>query len=71
MIEASINHEKGYMETHDSVDIYRSEEPLKAYHARIRFCLDIHNHSIKAMRLVSFDDVFTSGVAPFTGRNMI
>lgn len=50
VIEASINHEKGFMETHDSVDIYRSEEPLKAYHTRIRFCLDIHNHSIKAMR---------------------
>ncbi|KAK2086437.1 26S proteasome non-ATPase regulatory subunit 3 [Saguinus oedipus] len=34
VIEASINHEKGYL----------------AFHQRISFCLDIHNMSVKAMR---------------------
>jgi len=50
VIEATIDHEKGYMQSNDSANVYGTNEPLKAYHERIRFCLDIHNHSIKAMR---------------------
>lgn len=50
VIEASIDHEHGFMESKNSSDVYSTNEPLKAYHERIRFCLDIHNHSIKAMR---------------------
>lgn len=50
VIEASIDHEHGYMQSNDQADVYSTNEPLKAYHERIRFCLDIHNHSIKAMR---------------------
>ena len=38
------------MQSSSSADVYSTNEPLKAYHERIRFCLDIHNHSIKAMR---------------------
>lgn len=50
VIEASIDHENGYVQSRDSVDLYSTSEPLKSFHQRIRFCLDIHNHSIKAMR---------------------
>lgn len=50
VIEATIDHDKGYMQSNDSANVYGTSEPLKAYHERIRFCLDIHNHSIKAMR---------------------
>uniref|UniRef100_A0A8C5TPD7 26S proteasome non-ATPase regulatory subunit 3 C-terminal domain-containing protein n=1 Tax=Malurus cyaneus samueli TaxID=2593467 RepID=A0A8C5TPD7_9PASS len=37
VIEASINHEKGY--------------PQLAFHQRISFCLDIHNMSVKVSTL--------------------
>jgi len=50
VIEASIDHENGYVQSRDSVDLYSTSEPLKSFHQRIRFCLDIHNGSIKAMR---------------------
>jgi len=50
VIEATINHEKGYMQSKETVDVYCTAEPQTAYHQRITFCLDIHNQSVKAMR---------------------
>ena len=38
-----INHEGGYMESAKPTDIYATDEPRAAYHARIAFCMDIHN----------------------------
>ncbi|GAB4816156.1 hypothetical protein N2152v2_003202 [Parachlorella kessleri] len=49
-IDAVINHEGGYMESAKPTDIYATDEPRAAYHARIAFCMDIHNEAIKAMR---------------------
>ncbi|KAK2082231.1 26S proteasome non-ATPase regulatory subunit 3 [Saguinus oedipus] len=50
VIEASINHEKGYVQSKEMIDIYSTQEPQLAFHQRISFCLDIHNMSVKAMR---------------------
>jgi 26S proteasome regulatory subunit N3 len=50
VIEATIHHEGGFVASKDNVDIYSTWEPLAAFHQRISFCLDIHNHSVKAMR---------------------
>ncbi|RWS27948.1 26S proteasome non-ATPase regulatory subunit 3-like protein [Leptotrombidium deliense] len=50
VIEATIDHEKGYMQSKETVDVYCTEEPQTAFHQRIQFCLDIHNQSVKAMR---------------------
>ncbi|XP_069490872.1 26S proteasome non-ATPase regulatory subunit 3 [Ambystoma mexicanum] len=50
VIEASINHEKGYVQSKEMIDIYSTREPQLAFHQRIAFCLDIHNMSVKAMR---------------------
>ncbi|XP_043910970.1 26S proteasome non-ATPase regulatory subunit 3 [Protopterus annectens] len=50
VIEASINHEKGYVQSKETIDIYATREPQLAFHQRIAFCLDIHNMSVKAMR---------------------
>ncbi|XP_041087734.1 26S proteasome non-ATPase regulatory subunit 3-like isoform X2 [Polyodon spathula] len=50
VIEASINHEKGFVQSKETIDIYRTREPQVAFHQRISFCLDIHNMSVKAMR---------------------
>ncbi|KAJ0058535.1 hypothetical protein NL108_016626, partial [Boleophthalmus pectinirostris] len=50
VIEASINHEKGFVQSKETMDIYSTREPQLAFHQRISFCLDIHNMSVKAMR---------------------
>ncbi|XP_035658696.1 26S proteasome non-ATPase regulatory subunit 3-like [Branchiostoma floridae] len=50
VIEATIDHEKGYVQSKENTDIYSTREPQLAFHQRISFCLDIHNQSVKAMR---------------------
>ncbi|XP_028401135.1 26S proteasome non-ATPase regulatory subunit 3-like [Dendronephthya gigantea] len=50
VIEATIDHEKGYVQSKEITDIYSTNEPQAAFHQRITFCLDIHNQSVKAMR---------------------
>lgn len=50
VIEASINHEKGYMETKRAVDVYATREPAEAFHERIHACLSLHDECVKAMR---------------------
>ncbi len=47
VIEASIDHEKGYIQSKETVDVYSTREPMAAFHQRITFCLDIHNQSVK------------------------
>lgn len=47
VIEATINHAQGYMQSKQMVDVYSTGEPLAAFHKRISFCLDIHNKSVK------------------------
>uniref|UniRef100_A0A0B7AF39 26S proteasome regulatory subunit RPN3 n=1 Tax=Arion vulgaris TaxID=1028688 RepID=A0A0B7AF39_9EUPU len=50
VIEATIDHENGYVQSKETGDVYSTKEPMSAFHQRISFCLDIHNQSIKAMR---------------------
>ena len=50
VIEATLDHEKGYMRSRETSDVYCTREPQLAFHQRIAFCLDIHNQSVKAMR---------------------
>ncbi|KAK3173385.1 hypothetical protein OEA41_006714 [Lepraria neglecta] len=50
VIEASIDHEHGYMRSKDVGDIYATREPGEAFHDRIRACLGLHDESVKAMR---------------------
>lgn len=50
VIEATINHEKGYMETKRAGDIYATREPAEAFHERIQACLGLHDECVKAMR---------------------
>ena len=45
-----MDHERGYLTSNDVVDVYSTEEPQKAFHRRIAFCLDVHNEAIKSMR---------------------
>jgi len=50
VIEATIDHENGFVQSKETLDIYSTREPMAAFHQRISFCLDIHNQSVKAMR---------------------
>lgn len=50
VIEATIDHERGFMQSKETTDIYCTAEPFNAFNSRISFCLDIHNQSVKAMR---------------------
>lgn len=50
VVEAAVDHEHGAMRSRESGDIYATSEPQNAFDTRIRFLLDLHNQSVKAMR---------------------
>lgn len=53
VIEATINHEKGYMQSKELLDIYSTKLPQQEFDQRIKFCLSLHNDSVKSMRYPS------------------
>jgi 26S proteasome regulatory subunit N3 len=50
VIEATLDHERGYMKSKDVGDIYATREPGEVFHERIGACLGLHDESVKAMR---------------------
>jgi 26S proteasome regulatory subunit N3 len=56
VIEATINHEKGYMQSNELLDVYSTKLPQNEFDQRIRFCLSLHNDSVKCMRYPSDND---------------
>ena len=50
VIEASVEHEKSFMQSRENVDIYCTKEPHDAFHQRITFCLDLYGQSVKVRR---------------------
>jgi 26S proteasome regulatory subunit N3 len=50
VIEATIDHEKGFMQTKQAGDVYATREPAEAFHERIKACLALHDECVKAMR---------------------
>ncbi|KAF8543597.1 proteasome regulatory subunit C-terminal-domain-containing protein [Trichophaea hybrida] len=50
VIEATLDHEKGFMQSKEVLDVYATQEPQEAFHSRITFCMSLHNDSVKAMR---------------------
>ncbi|CAG8936209.1 unnamed protein product [Penicillium salamii] len=50
VIEATLDHEHGFMKSKEVGDIYATREPGEAFHERIRACLALHDESVKAMR---------------------
>lgn len=51
VIEATLDHEDGFMKSKDVGDIYATREPGEAFHDRIRACLDLHDESVKVNRV--------------------
>lgn len=56
VIEASVNHEHGYMQSKELLDVYSTKLPQEVFDHRIRFCLSLHTDSVKAMRYPSEDN---------------
>ncbi|KAG9804942.1 26S proteasome non-ATPase regulatory subunit 3, partial [Aureobasidium melanogenum] len=50
VIEATLDHEHGFMESKQAGDIYATREPAEAFHERIKACLSIHDECVMAMR---------------------
>ncbi|SAM07506.1 hypothetical protein [Absidia glauca] len=50
VIDATLDHNRGYMKSKEIADIYSTNEPQAAFHQRISFCLNLHNDAVKAMR---------------------
>lgn len=47
VIEATLDHEQGFMKSKDVGDIYATREPGEVFHERIRACLSLHDESVK------------------------
>jgi 26S proteasome regulatory subunit N3 len=50
VIDATIDHANSTLLSNDAIDVYATDEPQRSFHARIGFCLDVHNDAVKAMR---------------------
>lgn len=55
VISASINHQRGYMQSLDSLNLYASETPQQSFDERIRFCMGMHDDNVKSLRYLSSD----------------
>ena len=51
VIEATLNHEMGYMQSKELLDVYATREPQEQFHERIKFCMQLHNESVKVNKL--------------------
>jgi len=61
VIEATIDHEQGYVQSKEMSDIYGTKEPMTAFHQRITFCLEMHNNSVKVTTTCLHVDVLCTG----------
>jgi len=50
VLDATIYHKEGYVQSHDLVDVYATKEPTEAFHRRIAYCLTTHNDAVRGMR---------------------
>merc|ERR1712187_1041747 len=49
VINATIDYDQQFLQSKKHHDLYASNEPQKALHKRIAFCLQMHNDTVKAM----------------------
>lgn len=50
VIEAVIDYENQNLESKANTDVYITSEPMKAFHKRIAFCLQLYSDAIRAMQ---------------------
>ncbi len=49
VIEATIDHSNGYLQTREVKDVYSTNEPQQAFDKRIKFCMELYNKSVKSL----------------------
>jgi len=49
VIDAVIDHENGWMTSKELSNVYATNDPQRAFHKRINFCLNVHNEAVRAM----------------------
>jgi hypothetical protein len=47
VLDASLNHEEGYLCGLETTDVYSTTEPQAAFDRRIKFSLEVHNEAVK------------------------
>jgi 26S proteasome regulatory subunit N3 len=50
VIDAVIDHEEGWLTSKERTDVYATNEPQRAFHQRVEFCLAVRNEAVRAMR---------------------
>eukprot|EP00818_Percolomonas_sp_WS_P001253 CAMPEP_0117452934 /NCGR_PEP_ID=MMETSP0759-20121206/9914_1 /TAXON_ID=63605 /ORGANISM="Percolomonas cosmopolitus, Strain WS" /LENGTH=522 /DNA_ID=CAMNT_0005245851 /DNA_START=62 /DNA_END=1630 /DNA_ORIENTATION=- len=50
IIDAVIDHEGGFVRSRQRDDPYTTADPADAFHSRIKFCMDIQQQAVKALR---------------------
>lgn len=56
VINATINHEKGYVQSNELLDVYLTNLPQKEFDQRIKFCLRLYNETVKSMRYLKTNE---------------
>ncbi|TKR68035.1 hypothetical protein L596_024084 [Steinernema carpocapsae] len=49
-ISSDVSTSERYMQSNETEDIYRTVEPQQHYDSRIKYCLELHNQAVKALR---------------------
>jgi 26S proteasome regulatory subunit N3 len=62
VIEATLDHEHGFMKSKEVGDIYATREPGEVFHERIRACLALHDESVKVSFNHLYDYVYVTPV---------
>ena len=50
VIDATIDHAGGYMQSRVSKDVYETDEPQKQFNQRVSHCTQMYNETVRAMR---------------------
>ncbi|EDL44439.1 26S proteasome non-ATPase regulatory subunit 3, putative [Plasmodium vivax] len=50
VIEATIDYDNLYVESKSNSDVYITSDPMKTFHKRIAFCLQLYSDAVKAMQ---------------------
>lgn len=56
VIEAVVDHDKGFMQSKEVTDVYTSNDPQLMLHKRIKFTMDLHADAVKALEYPSKED---------------
>jgi 26S proteasome regulatory subunit N3 len=56
VIEAVLDHDGQFMRSKQITDVYESNEPQIMLHKRVKYCMDLHEESVKALEFPPIED---------------